>query len=129
MATVRLMSLLSIRRLLSVIAIACVFTLASRCCSGESEEETIKKIKIPPGMTISKVGNFYVLTAKDTNVRHEGNFGQIISPEGPEEFSARKLIDVDERFKKDEAEIEALKKDVAELKKAVNVNREVKINE
>lgn len=127
MQTAKLMYSLSIKRLLSVIAIACMITLTSHCYSEEKEDETIKNIKIPPGMTITKVGNFYVLTAKDTNVRREGNFGQIISPEGPEEFSARKLIDVDERFKKDEAEIEALKKDIAELKKAVN--KEVKINE
>ncbi len=120
MATAKLMSLLSIRRLLFVIMIAYMVALTSHCYSEENEDETIKKIKIPPGMTITKVGNFYLLTAKDTNVRREGNFGQIVVPEGPEEFSARKLIDVDERFKKDEAEIEALKKDVAELKKAVN---------
>ncbi len=124
MATAKLMSSLSTRRLLFVIMIACMVSLTSYCYSQEKEDETIKKIKIPPGMTITKVGNFYVLTAKDTNVRREGNFGQIITPEGPEEFSARKMMDVDERFKKDEAEIEALKKDVAELKKAVNVNKE-----
>jgi hypothetical protein len=123
MQTASLIFSLNIKRILLVIMVACIFSLTSHCYSEDKEDETIKKMTIPPGMTITKVGNFYILTAKDSKVRHEGNFGQIISPEGPEEFSARKLIDVDERFKKDEADIETLKKDVAELREAVNVSK------
>ena len=119
METVKPIYSLNIKKLLSVIAVIGMVNLASFCYSDEKEDETISKIKIPPGMTIKKVGNFYVLTAKDADVRREGTFGQIISPEGPEEFSARKMEDVEARFKKDEAEIEALKKEVAELKKTI----------
>ncbi|MFA6079110.1 MAG: hypothetical protein WC779_05130 [Candidatus Omnitrophota bacterium] len=119
MQTARLMCSSNIKKILSVIITASLVAFSSYCYSDEKEDETISKIRIPPGMMIKKVGNFYILTAKDADVRREGNFGQIISPEGPEEYSARKMEDVEARFTKDEAEIEALKKDVAELKKAL----------
>lgn len=108
-----------IRRGWLVLAV-CITLISAVAIAQEPEGGSSQKLKIPPGMKIVRVGNFYILVSKDSDMRHEGTFGQIVTPEGPEEYAARNFIEVNNHFEKNDAEIAALKKEVDELKAAVS---------
>lgn len=74
---------------------------------------------LPPGMKIEKVGDLQIVVPKDAEVSRTGK-GGLIKVEKSEEYLARKLLGMEERFDKLEAAHEALKKDVELLKEALD---------
>jgi hypothetical protein len=112
------MSLSNIKRAFAAsLLVPLLFPAAVR--AEEKKDDVIDRIKTPPGMSVRKVGSFYVLTADDAEITKRGDMDQIIAPEGPQEYAARKFATTEERFKRIEDDIASLKKDVSEIKKAL----------
>ena len=96
----------------------CLFSFCSPVtCAGEDSEEWP-----PPGMKIEKVGDLNIVVPKDAEVERTGK-GGLIKVEKSEEYLARKLLGMEERFDELEAvqkelikEIELLKEEVDKLK-------------
>jgi len=90
--------------------------------SALAEEEAIRRdSRMPPGMAVKKIDRINVVVPKDAKIYKKG---MTASVEGGDEYAARKFIDVDDRFAKNESTMETLKKELLELKKEIRALNE-----
>lgn len=76
---------------------------------------------LPDGMEMREVEPGYkLILPKGATIQKKGDLRVV---EGSGEYAARKLAESDERFAKIEADIQALRKDIDEIKKMVGQTR------
>ena len=79
------------------------------------EEKT--DIQAPPGMEIIKVGGFNVLAPKGAKMR---KVGSLLIVESTAEYTARKILDLEERLAEAEKKEKELEREVQELKERLD---------
>lgn len=94
------------------ISILLIMVLCSVMVCAQYEEEG-SNTNAPPGMIVKKIGGRNVIIPKDSWVREEG--GMLVM-EDPNEYAARKFMEIEEHLAKIDTDLETMQKELQELK-------------
>lgn len=98
------------------ISIALIIALHSFaiCAQGEGGENDTN---IPPGMIMKKMGGRNMIIPKDSWVREQG--GGVLVVEDPNEYAARKFMEIEKHLANIDTDLEAIHKELQESKNSV----------
>jgi len=102
-----------------LVFISLILFLAAGVGALAEEEKDAYDTQVPPGMELKQVGSkasYRVVVPKGTSFRRQGDLRIV---EGSGEYISRALLDYDARFDRMNSAIEALKKDVEEIKNSI----------
>ena len=98
---------------------ALILFLAAGAGALAEEEKDARDTQVPPGMELKQVGSkasYRVVVPKGTSFRRQGDLRIV---EGSGEYISRALLDYDARLNRMDSAIEAIKKDVEEIKNSI----------
>lgn len=105
-----------LRAILSVTAVcgAMIFVPATSYCG---EDNRNGNTVVPDGMEVIKEGGVNILVPKGSRPVSAGSY---LVTEDPEQYAARKFMDVEDRFSRVDKEIGALQEELKYIKEAVD---------
>jgi hypothetical protein len=109
----------------ALIALILFFTAVSGVLA--EEEKGAYDTQVPPGMELKKVGNkdsYRVVVPKGTTFRRQGDLRIV---EGSGEYLSRALLDYGARLDRMDSAIEAMQKDIEDIKIAISDMRKTKL--
>jgi hypothetical protein len=95
------------------LSIALIMALHSFAVYALNEDEE-SDANVPPGMVMKRMGGRNMIIPKDSWVTEQG--GGLLVVEDPNQYAARKFMEIEKHFAKIDADLEAIHKEMQESK-------------